>query len=161
MLYVYFFLTLNSVFFSFYQLFYSVLFFSSSFFLFFFFLLFSFNTRELGKFVGGQIINSLSTKKPYKERTLVPPLCGYRTRLIPPVSVHSLPTFILPKTVSCDFIGSKTLLYSSLPYNKLAVECQALLTGQPGGNKLSVLKVSIFSILYLLSLSRMYIHTHT
>ena len=102
---------------------------------------FRFNTKELGYFVGLQIVEALLSPKPYERMGTSSQVPGARVRLPPPVSMSSLPVFTFPRTVTTKLMGGATLLHSSLPAWTGKLESQSLVTGNPGGEKLSVLKV--------------------
>lgn len=106
------------------------------------FLVSRFNAREVGHFAGKQMIETLLSPRPFERKAI--PTSGSRVRLPPPAPPSSLPTFALPRTVCATLPGSSTLLHSSVPQLVASLENQPLVTGEPGMEKLCMLKVRYF-----------------
>ena len=88
------------------------------------------------------MVKALISPKPYQRLGTLNPNSGVRVRLPPPVPKTSLPVFSLPRTVSTTLPGGSTLLHSTLPEWTGKLDSQSLVTGKPGGDKLSALRVS-------------------
>lgn len=88
------------------------------------------------------MVKALISPKPYQRLGTLNPNSGVRVRLPPPVPKTSLPVFSLPRTVSTILPGGSTLLHSTLPEWTGKLDSQSLVTGKPGGDKLSALRVS-------------------
>jgi hypothetical protein len=88
------------------------------------------------------MVEALISPKPYERVGTSTPSTGVRVRLPPPVPMSNLPVFALPRTVSTTLPGGSTLLHSSLPGWTGKLDSQSLVTGKPGGEKMSALRVS-------------------
>lgn len=88
------------------------------------------------------MVEALLCPKPYERLGISTQSSGVRVRLPYPVPLSSLPVFALPRTVSITLPGGSTLLHSSLPGWTGKLDSQSLVTGKPGGEKMSALRVS-------------------
>jgi hypothetical protein len=102
------------------------------------------------------MVEALISPKPYERVGTSTPSTGVRVRLPPPVPMSSLPVFALPRTVSTTLPGGSTLLHSSLPGWTGKLDSQSLVTGKPGGEKMSALRVSSFTVRHIAGTSILY-----
>lgn len=97
------------------------------------------------------MIEILLNPKPFKPSTALRLTASSRIRLPPSVPAADLPAFTLPRTVCATLPSGLLLLHSSLPGWVATHENRALVTGEPGTDKLCVLKV-ILALLFTLFL---------
>jgi hypothetical protein len=111
------------------------------------------NSKEVGSFVANRIIESLLGDRSYGGAGTVTGVNidiagtydtanGVRVRLPIPIQASKLPSFAQAKSISAYLPGGLVLFHSASPSAATTREFQPLITGEPGTEKLCVLKVS-------------------